>query len=72
MSKHTELGNGEMTLGYELVEQFLGTGVRVFLCSGSVLSGDLTETKGKHIVVKNGNGRSAMVNLDHVASITRM
>lgn len=60
-----------LDLGYDLVDRFFGKGVRVFLCSGSVLSGELIEFQGKHIVVKNDR-REAVINLDHVASITRL
>ena len=57
--------------GYEIAKKFLTDTVRVFLCNGSVLSGRLTEIHGKFIFVDNGN-KAATINLDHVASMTRI
>jgi hypothetical protein len=60
------------TLGYDLAERFLGQNVRVFMHSGSVLSGELVEAKGKYILVRGFGAKEALINLDHVASLTRM
>jgi hypothetical protein len=59
-------------MGYDLAEEFLNRNVRVYMSSGSVLSGNLTMLRGKYILVRNTYSKEALINLDHVASMTHM
>jgi len=69
MTTDTELT--EPTTGYELADSFCGTDVRVFLSTGIVLAGRLTERIGKYIMVQNKfKDAPALINLDNVSSIT--
>jgi hypothetical protein len=62
--------------GYEAFKPFVGKEVRVFLCSGAVLSGTLVSLTGKHAHIKRSNhadnSLEAVVNLDHMVSVTKV
>ena len=62
--------SGDMELGYDLVQGLVSEQVRAFMCNGTVLSGELVQLKGKHVLIRNDK-KEAVINLDHVSSITR-
>jgi hypothetical protein len=69
MSNHKKVRDNPPS-GYELADVHLGYPVRVFLNTGSVLSGTLTRRAGKSIHVKETyRERPAFINLDSVSSI---
>lgn len=56
----------------DMVKALIGDHVRVFTSSGTVLSGRLTEVEDKVDWVKVDNEKNkALINLEHVACITR-
>ena len=58
--------------GYTAVNRFIGENVKVYVMSGAILCGRLERCDGKFVYVSNAcSNREAVVNLDHVASITR-
>jgi hypothetical protein len=57
-------------LGYSLIERYQDTPVRVYIQTGAVLKGVVTEIRGRFFTLKDGN-LEALVNLDFVASVTR-
>jgi len=71
MHEGAKMTNGQ---GYDLIITFVGHEVRVFLCNGAVLSGELKSLEGKHIRIKKSGaeGLEAVVNLDHMVSITKV
>ena len=58
--------------GYAIAKEFEGHLVRVYLFTGSVLSGELIKVTGKFVYVQEKNKNlCAIANMDHVTSITR-
>lgn len=60
-----------MVYGYDVAHEYLGDRVKVYLFNGSILVGTVVRTRGKFIKVDSGKRHDAIINLDHVASITR-
>jgi hypothetical protein len=68
MSEDTDKGQG-----YGIVDGDLGANVRAYTCNGASLSGTLTVRRGKFLrIEQNVNGRikTAIVNMDHMSSLT--
>lgn len=67
--------NNELNVGQDrsLVYDFKGELVRVFLINGTILSGYIDRIEGNRALVRDDrSGKKAMVNLDHVISISRL
>ncbi len=59
--------------GYASVNRWLNTDVKVYLSTGAILCGRVEDLKGKYLYVAAADAkRQAIVNLDHVTSITRI
>ena len=63
----------EMKESRSLVEKYLGQDVRVYLTSGTILSGTLETVCRNEAVIKDTHkNKESFINLSHVISISRL
>lgn len=63
----------ELSESKSLVEKYLGLDVRVYLTSGTILSGRLEAVKGYEALIKDiHKGKESFINLAHVISISKL